>query len=299
MSNEIKEFLPNFNYIENSKEYKLFLFNQILNPFSVNEPNYSQEISDDEESDIYFKKEKSNISVQIEPVEVKKKFQNFFNVTKDDSNKIIKQYIGKKKGRISNEEKKEMNKSQNNSKKIHDKYDKFNIINKLNVHSIQSLIEIVNCALDMFSFGKNKELKFLNINSSFKKDVKKDSIENLKKKKLCDILTLNISDKYQKYPLDYNKQLYKKIKDDPRYKVVINFLEENFLFFFQNVYYKSERTINLQKYGVDAFLTLSKKVKLNKDKIKTFKDDKEYIKFYNQCINECYFDGKLMFQLEK
>ena len=220
-------------------------------------------------------------------------------MTKDDSNKIIKQYIGKKKGRISNEEKKEMNKSQNNSKKIHDKYDKFNIINKLNVHSIQSLIEIVNCALDMFSFGKNKELKFLNINSSFKKDVKKDSIENLKKKKLCDILTLNISDKYQKYPLDYNKQLYKKIKDDPRYKVVINFLEENFLFFFQNVYYKSERTINLQKYGVDAFLTLSKKVKLNKDKIKTFKDDKEYIKFYNQCINECYFDGKLMFQLVK
>ena len=299
MSNEIKEFLPNFNYIENSKEYKLFLFNQILNPFSVNEPNYSQEISVDEESDIYFKKEKSNISVQINPEVVPKKNQNFFNVTKDDSNKIIKQYIGKKKGRISNEEKKEMNKSQNNSKKIHDKYDKFNIINKLNVHSIQSLIEIVNCALDMFSFGKNKELKFLNINSSFKKDVKKDSIENLKKKKLCDILTLDISDKYQKYPLDYNKQLYKKIKDDPRYKVIINFLEENFLFFFQNVYYKSERTINLQKYGVDAFLTLSKKVKLNKDKIKTFKDDKEYIKFYNQCINECYFDGKLMFQLEK
>ena len=44
MSNEIKEFLPNFNYIENSKEYELFLFNQILNRFSVNEPNYSQEI---------------------------------------------------------------------------------------------------------------------------------------------------------------------------------------------------------------------------------------------------------------
>ena len=296
MSNENKELIPNFNLIENENEYESFLYNQIFRPFSVNEPNYSQEISDDEKSKIFFIKDNSNISIQIKPDEVVKKRKKFFSVTKDDT-KIIKEYIGKKKGRKTNSEKKEMNKSQQNSKKSHDKYDKFNILNKLNVHSIKSLSQIVNCALNMLNFDESK--RFLNIKSIYKKDVKKNSIENLKKKKLCDILTLDISTKYHKYSLDYNKILYEELKKDPQYEVLINFLDENFLFFFQNVYYKSERTINLQKYGVGTFLTLSKDVKLYKDKINTFKDDKEYIKLYNQCINECYFDGKLKFQLEK
>lgn len=296
MSNENEELIPNFNLIENGNEYEPFLYNQNFRPFSVNEPNYSQEISDNEISNIFFIKEKSNLSIQINPEEPNKKGKKFFSVTKDDS-KNIKEYIGKKKGRKKNSEKKEMNKSQQNSEKIHDKNDKFNILNKLNVHSIKSLPQIVNCALDMLNFDESK--RFLNIISTYKKDVKKSSIENLKKKKLCDILTLDISTKYHKYSLDHNKILYEELKKDPRYEVIINFLDENFLFFFQNVYYKSERTINLQKYGVDTFLTLSNEVKLYKDKINTFKDDKDYIKLYNQCINECYFDSKLMFQLEK
>ena len=295
MSNENKEILPNCNYIENDNNYESFLYNQIFRPFSVNEPNHPQETSDDEQSEIFFNKQKSNISVQIKPEEVIKKVPNIFSVTKDDT-KIIKQFIGKKKGRKLDAEKKEMNKSEQNSEKIHDKNDKFNILNKLNVHSIKSLPKIINCFLDMLKYDKSK--RFLYINSNFKKDVKKDSIESLKKKKLCDILTLNISTKYHRYSLDYNKNLYKEIKNDPRCEVLINFLDENFLFFFQNVYYKNERIINLQKYGVDAFLTLSKKVELYKDKIQTFEDDKDYIKLYNKCINECYFDGKLIFQLE-
>ena len=102
MSNETKEFLLNFNDIENSNECELFLFNQVF----VNEPNYSHEMSDDEKSDIYFKKVKSNISVQINPEVVPKKHQNFFNVTKDDSNKIIKQYIEKRKGEYQMKKKK-------------------------------------------------------------------------------------------------------------------------------------------------------------------------------------------------
>ena len=296
MSNENNELIPNFNMIENGNEYESFIFNQISRHFSVNEPNYSQ-ISDDDNSEICFKKQKSNLSYQINPKEIKKKSKNiFFNVTKDDT-KNIKEYIGKKKGRKTNSEKKEMHESHQNPEKIHDKNDKFNILNKLNVHSIKSIPQIINCVLDLLNYDGNK--RFLNINADFKKDVKKDSIENLKKKKLCDILTLDISTKYHKYSLDYNKKLYDELKNDPRYEVVINFLDENFLFFFQNMYYKSERTINLQKYGVDTFLTLSKGAELYKDKIKSFKSDKEYIKLYNQCINECYFDSKLMFQLEK
>ena len=121
----------------------------------------------------------------------------------------------------------------------------------------------------------------------------------MKNKKLSEIISLNISKKFHNQDINKNKNLYEKIKNDSRYTVVNKFLDETFLFFFQNVYYKSDRTINLQKYGVDAFLTLSVKVELHNDKISTFENDKDYIKLYNKCINDCFFDGKLLFKLEK
>ena len=291
MSNKNLEILQNFNCIESDNEFESYLSSKIYDHF-VNESNCFQETPGDENSEIYFKKEQSNLSCQINPVK-KGKININFSVKKEE----IKEYTGKKRGRKLDKEKKVMEKTQQKSERIHDKKDKFNILNKLNVHSIKSLIDFVNCFLDMLKYDKTK--RFLYINSSYKKDVKKKSIENLKKKKLCDILTLNISPKYQKFPINNNEIIYNIIKNDQRCSMVINFLEESFLFFIQNVYYKSERTINLHKYGVDTFLTLSTKVKLYKDKIKTFEDDKEYIKLYNKCINECYFDGKLMFQLEK
>ena len=296
MSNKNLEILHNFNCIENVNEYELFLYNNIYNHFSVNEKNSEPEISGDENSEIYFKKEQSKLSCQIDPEESMKKNTIFFSVEKKETD-VLKKYTGKKRGRKLNKEKKIMEKTRQKLENIHGKKDKFNILNKFNVHSINSLIDIVNCFLDMLKY--DKAIRFLDINSNYKKDVKKQSIENLKNQKLCDILTLNISRKYHRYSLDYNKNLYKEIKNDPRCEVLINFLDENFLFFFQNVYYKNERTINLQKYGVDTFLTLSKEVELYIDKIKSFEDDKEYIKLCNQCINECYFNGKLMFQLEK
>ena len=63
--------------------------------------------------------------------------------------------------------------------------------------------------------------------------------------------------------MDHNKNLYENLKkiakEKPIYQPLLNFLEEDYLFYFQNVYYKNERTINLQKYGIDAILPLSEK----------------------------------------
>ena len=136
----------------------------------------------------------------------------------------------------------------------HNKNDKFNILTKVLSHSLNTLIQIVNCFLDEFNYNKNE--RFLYIESCYKKNVKKDNIEEMKNKKLSEIISLNISKKFHNQDINKNKNLYEKIKNDSRYTVVNKFLDETFLFFFQNVYYKSDRTINLQKYGVDAFLTL-------------------------------------------
>lgn len=294
MTNEYENrelFSQNNNY-EDDNEKDFYAFRKAFLPLSVNDTNYNQEKSDDENSELYFIKDNSNLSYKIDH----KKCPNvIFNVTKEKTNEI-KEYIGKKRGRKLNKEKKEIGKTQRKVDKTHNRNDKFNILTKVLSHCLNSPIQVVNCFLDTLNFD-NKRFSY--IGACYKKNVKKNSIEEMKNKKLSEIITLNISKKYQNQDTNKNKNLYEKIKNDHRYTVVKKFLDETFLFFFQNVYYKSDRTINLQKYGVDAFLTLSKEVELHNDKISTFENDKEYIKLYNKCINDCFFDGKLLFQLEK
>ena len=291
--NENLEFFSQNNNYEDDKEKDIYIFRKFFPNLSINETSYNLEISEDENSERYFKKDNSNLSYKID----QKKGPNvLFNVTKEKTNEI-KEYIGKKRGRKLNQEKIEMEKTKEKFETTHNKNDKFNILTKVLSHSLNTLIQIVNCFLDEFNYNKNE--RFLYIESCYKKNVKKDNIEEMKNKKLSEIISLNISKKFHNQDINKNKNLYEKIKNDSRYTVVNKFLNETFLFFFQNVYYKSDRTINLQKYGVDAFLTLSVKVELHNDKISTFENDKDYIKLYNKCINDCFFDGKLLFQLEK
>ena len=84
-----------------------------------------------------------------------------------------------------------------------------------------------------------------------------------------------------------------------KYEVLINFLDQDFLTFFKTVYHKKIRSINLHINGRDELVPLSDKVQLYEDKIKKFEDE-EYKKLYKKCINDNYFDGKLVeFEMEK
>ena len=226
---------------------------------------------------------------------VEENIQNISKTEKEDK------LLGKKRklGRKKNIEK--IKNNNENIKKIHNDKVEDNMLNKIQIHSINSIIECFNSILNYINY--NNEERFLNINSSFKKKINKKEREELKKKKLCDILKLNISKKYTNHSFDYNKNLYEKIekmKENPIYEALIKLSNENYLYFFQNIYYKNERNINLNKYGIDITIPLTNKVKLCEDKIKSFKDkDEEYIKKYKKCINENYFNGKLMFISEK
>ena len=226
---------------------------------------------------------------------VEENIQNIVKTEKEDK------LLGKKRklGRKKNIEK--IKNNNENNKKIHNDKVEDNMLNKIQIHSIKCIIEYFNSILDYIIY--NDKERFLNIDSSFKKKINKKEREELKKKKLCDILKLNISKKYTNHSFDYNKNLYEKIekmKENPIYEALIKLSNENYLYFFQNIYYKNERIINLNKYGIDITIPLTKKVELCEDKIKSFKDkDEEYIKKYKKCINENYFNGKLMFISEK
>ena len=260
-----------------------------------NEELYKNEEALNEDYSYQYIQNENSKTKESTKEKVEENIQNISKTEKEDK------LLGKKRklGRKKNIEK--IKNNNENIKKIHNDKVEDNMLNKIQIHSINSIIKYFNSILDYIIY-KNKE-RFLNIDSSFKKKINKKEREELKKKKLCDILKLNISKKYTNHSFDYNKNLYEKIekmKENPIYEALIKLSNENYLYFFQNIYYKNERIINLNKYGINITIPLTKKVELCEDKIKSFKDkDEEYIKKYKKCINENYFNGKLMFISEK
>ena len=214
---------------------------------------------------------------------------NIFVIEKKDGNKNL--------GRKRDKDKNSVNKSQ----KLHDNTGSDNLLNKIQVHAINSIGDIANSILDFFNH--KEEERFLNTSAQIKKKINKKEFKEIKEQKLYKILTIDISKKFRKIPKDHNETLYnnlkEKSKEDPIYEVLINFLDQDFLTFFKTVYHKKIRSINLHIKGRDELVPLSDKVQLYEDKIKKFEDE-EYKKLYKKCINDYYFDGKLIeFQMEK
>ena len=241
-----------------------------------NEELYKNEEPLNEDYSYLFIKTKETKTKESTKEKVEENIQIISKTEKED------ELLGKKRGRKKNIEK-IVNKKEN-FKKIHNDEVEDNMLNKIQIHSINSIIECFNSILNYINY--NNEERFLNINSSFKKKINKKEREELKKKKLCDILKLDISTKFTNHSFDYNKNLYEKIekmKENPIYDALIKLSNENYLYFFQNIYYKNERIINLNKYGIDVNIPLTNKVKLCEDKIKSFKDKGEkYIKKYKK-----------------
>lgn len=279
------------NEEEKNGDSALDPFQSNFNTENLNKNNEYDELEEDKQR-FYNSEEIKKENKKEKKFNIKK-----FNVSKNENDEK-NQFIGRKtnRGRKKNKEKMESNEINGDAvKKEHTKFDVFNILNKIKVHSINSAIDGVNKLLDFKDHDKNE--RFKKINAGFKKKVNKKEIEELKKKKLYEIVQMNISPKYTKFPVDYNKQLYNKIKKEPKYNEIISFLDETYLSFFQNVYYKTERSIDLKKYNLDALVPLSKEVKLSIDQLQSF-EEKEYVQLYKKCVNDYFFDGKLMFQLE-
>ena len=269
-------------------------FGDAYNKFFPSEQiNINREPSEEYDSQIYFNTD--NYKTTKEETKEKNKIDKNvkFNISKSSNNSI--NLVGKKtkRGRKKKAEKKDNNGQF--SKKCHTKYCESNVLHKIKTDSINSIIDTANSILEYYKCNE----RFKYIDASYKKNVNKNEIELIKTQKLSDIILLPISPKYKNSEKDYNKQLYNKLKENPKYKVLKSFLDETYLHFFQDIYYQDERNINLKKYGINDYLPLSKKVKLSIDKINSFDaNEKDYLKLYNQCINKNYFDDKLKFYLE-
>ena len=161
---------------------------------------------------------------------------------------------------------------------IHDKYSADNLLRKLQVHYLTFIISFLNDILKNLNYKK----KFLKLDYKFKKNVKQTFVESIKSKSLREIICNNISSKYQNYNEDTNEIICKKIQKD---EVLNKILSENYLQLFKKIYLKSNRIFNLKEYGLDKEIILSKEVKMYKDLLKSFEENKEYKKRMNECVN--------------
>ena len=195
----------------------------------------------------------------------------------DPPNNMLK----KKRGRkplIDNQEKNEKRRKKQPRKYCYD-----NIIRKIQTHGFNYIQVFINCLLKKLGIKH----RFKKIAYYFKKNSNFEYFESLKGKTLGDILQLKISEKYTKIDKNHNLKIYEKIKDIP---VIKNVLKENYMTFFKEVYYKSERKISLKKYGSDEILTLYEEINTYKDKVNSF-DDKKYAEIYEATIRQLYING--------
>lgn len=219
----------------------------------------------------------------------------FFNVKREESKEESANLIGHKRGRKKPENENDINDNGiiNNGKKKHDKYDIDNILTKIQVSYINFIIIFINIILDFIDHDKNE--RFKHIDYKLKQKVNQKDFVKIKSKKLYEIVCMKISPKNKNIDKDYNKNLYLKLKSN---SLINNIFNENYIKFFRNVFYKSEKTISLKPYGNNDNITLSNNIKMFVDKLKSFKD-KDYIESIKKCVEDNYFEKKIIFNLNK
>ncbi len=285
MSDYIAEYnIPSTDSEENEYEnfqekLKNLSFNKFLEIFDENQYNFQNEENKLEESDRYFIKNlhntcTNNSTDDKNSLSAKNKFVTSFV----DKNKVI----NKKRGR----QIKETNSSNNKNKpKVHDKFSTDNLLRKIQVHYISFIIAAINSILKNLGYKE----EFLKLDYETKKNVSRNYFEILKKSTLSDIICNHISKKYKEKEININQTIYVNIQQN---EVLRNLLNENYLIFFRTFYYKSQRNINLEKYGLNIEINLNKDVKMFKDLIKDIKDDdvnnKKYIEEITFCVIQNY-----------
>ena len=183
----------------------------------------------------------------------------------------IEETIKKKRGRHTNK---------NECERIHDRNSVDNIMRKIQAHYLSFIISFLNNILEILNY----EQKFLKLDYKFKRNVNKNFVESLKRKTLAEIVCNKISVKYKNKDVNSNKLIYDEIKEN---EILKNILSENYVSFFKKIYYKSNKHINLEEYGLNKNIILSNNVKMFKDLLKNneiLNSNNEFKKRINDCL---------------
>ena len=92
---------------------------------------------------------------------------------------------------------------------------------------------------------------FLKIQGKIKSNINQDFRKCLNKKTIKEILYNEpISKKYKKYDKFENKKIIDRLEKENQ-KIILDILDKNFLFFFQNLFYLNIKKFNLSTFGLE------------------------------------------------
>jgi hypothetical protein len=127
---------------------------------------------------------------------------------------------------------------------------------------------------------------FLQLEGKFKRNINQNFRKCLNRKTIKEILYNEpISEKYTKYDKFENKKIIDRLEKENQ-KIVLDILDKNFLYFFENLFYLNIKNFNLSTFGLDPLeIVLSPDVKMFNDLFKNSKckDFNEYKNKMEKC----------------
>jgi hypothetical protein len=169
-----------------------------------------------------------------------------------DSNENRK--IGKKRGRKNDKEEIQHSKFKNDCKMA-----------KIQRNYITFLVRFLNLIMNLLL--NDKDYFFCDIDGDYKSNINQKNRASLNQKTIKEIiLEAPISGKIKKKDINHNKIICNRLEEEGQ-KILLNILDQKFLFFFENIYYANLKKYDLNPFGLDLEIDLAKD-----EKIKTFKD---------------------------
>ena len=169
-----------------------------------------------------------------------------------DSNEDRK--IGKKRGRKNEKEEIQHSKFKNDCKMA-----------KIQRNYMTFLISFLNLIMSLLL--NDKDYFFCDIDGDYKSNVNQKNRASLNQKTIKEIiLEAPISGKIKKKDISHNKTICHRLEEEGQ-KILLNILDQKFLFFFENIYYANLKRYDLTPFGLEFEVDLTKD-----EKIKTFKD---------------------------
>ena len=216
-----------------------------------------------------------NVQFEIIPKSRKKK--------KEDKQNCSINNLSKKRGR------EPTNKCKKGRKNSHDRMCPCNIRTKITIAYISFLEQYINSAVDFF-LGNEFNINQYKIKKVFHpKNINKKLIQDFKKQTIKDIISNKISPKYLSSEKNKNEKVCQTIiKKNKELEIILN---QKYMAFFKDIFYDSQREVNLTKYGINKTLFLNSNVILYKNLINNIKEQggndlDNYLKKMDDVIEE-------------
>ena len=165
-------------------------------------------------------------------------------------------------------------------RKPHDKYSEDNIIRKIQVSYFNFIRDFINELLK--SIGR-QDLSFIPLDYNYKRTINKKFRNNLNSTTIKEVFNNNkISPKYSTKKININRNICEQIEKENQ-NFFENILNKNFLFFFDKIYYKNNKKINMEEFGFDNLEIDLENIELFGDLLSQEKNDKDLKEKMNFC----------------